>query len=85
MQHLWSQVHNKANITFIVGRGTCNKMGSKYKWEATTLEGFAEQLAVAYIATRPRSYLLLRAQRVSTEIPLQTLNRIKSTSPDLMT
>jgi hypothetical protein len=36
-------------------------MGPNYKWEATTLEGFVQQLAVAYIARRYFFYVSGRA------------------------
>ena len=44
----------------------CNKKSLNYKWEATTLEGFVQQLAVAYIARRYFFYVTGRVpQRLS--------------------
>jgi hypothetical protein len=66
MQRAVGMAHNKRNVQCARARGKVTIPAKlKYKWEATTLEGFVQQLAVAYVA---RGYFFYVAGRLSTRI-----------------
>jgi len=52
VQHLFAGSHNRRNVVWGDGGNAVQKKRVRYKWEATTLEGFIQQLAVAYVARR---------------------------------
>jgi hypothetical protein len=52
VQHLAANAHNKPNANWASWVWVVKQNDSNYKWEATSLEGFVQQLAVAYIARR---------------------------------
>ena len=59
------RLHNKRNLQCARARGQLRSANLKYKWEATTLEGFIQQLAVAYVA---RGYVFYVTGRVPQRI-----------------
>lgn len=52
MQHLAGFDHNKPNVVVTTSWVWVVKKQVNYKWEASTLEGFVQQLAVGYVARR---------------------------------
>lgn len=65
MQRAQESRHNKRNVQCARARGKLKKQKPKYKWEATALEGFIQQLAVGYVA---RGYFFYVTGRVPKRI-----------------
>ncbi|MCA9233367.1 MAG: hypothetical protein KDA57_22170 [Planctomycetales bacterium] len=64
VQHPLAIAHNMPNaILASAGKGSVQNRGLKYKCEATTLEGFIQQLAVGYVARRYFFYVSGRVPR----------------------